>query len=85
MLVADNPAAFGDSEYENKNLNTNFKVNPKTESKMLSTFDDDILDAMANQEILLHLHHHAIPVSDYEKYPALKEFFTILSSNVIDG
>ena len=52
---------------------------------MLSTFNDDILDAMATKNILLHLHHHGIPVSYYDVYPSLSKFFRILSTNMIDG
>lgn len=52
---------------------------------MLSTFSQEAIDAMATKEILYHLHHRGIPVSYYETFPALAEFFTILSTNTFDN
>lgn len=85
LLVANNTKAFGDSYLENVVTPTNFTVNPYAGSRMLSTFDRDILDAMSTQNILLHLHMHAIPLKDYTDYPSLDSFFKILSTNLIDG
>ncbi len=60
MIVANSSKALGDSELENKVTATNFTVNPKTESRMLQTFDSNILKAMSTEKILLHLHHHEL-------------------------
>ena len=65
LLVSNNIGAFGDSEFENQCKNADFTDRLKSKSKMLSSFDDDVLEAMATQDILLHLHHHGIPTSDY--------------------
>lgn len=52
---------------------------------MLSTFSEEVLDAMANKKILLHLHHHGIPFEDYTQYSTLSDFFKVLSTNIILG
>ena len=85
LLVANNTRAFGNSYLENVVTPTNFTGDPRRESRMLATFDGDILDAMVSQNILLHLHMHGIPAEDYKAYPSLSRFFKVLSTNVIDG
>ena len=84
MLVANDSKALGWSSAENLNLNTEFRV-AKTESRMLNYFDSVIIDAMASQNLLMHLHHRGILLDAYSTYPILNEFFKIVSTNNING
>ncbi|CDW72622.1 peptidase c26 family protein [Stylonychia lemnae] len=85
LLVAKNTNAFGNSEFENKRINTVFVVDPRNQSKMLSTFSAEVLEEMATQDSLLHLHHHAIPLQDYQEFNSLSNFYRVLSINNING
>ena len=46
MLIADDYHALGWSELENVNENIKFRVNPKNESKMYSSFNKDLITAL---------------------------------------
>eukprot|EP00347_Sterkiella_histriomuscorum_P022934 403336597 len=83
MLIANDPQALGWSDLENQNVNTDFLINPKSDSRLFSQFDDSLITALKTQNLMMHLHHRGIPASDYEKYPELKSFFKIISTNTI--
>eukprot|EP00347_Sterkiella_histriomuscorum_P011186 403373420 len=83
LIVAQNPTVLGNSELENKRTNTIFTVEPK-KSKIFSTFSKDVIQAMNNTEVLLHLHHHAISQNAYFMNPSLIRFFNAATENIID-
>lgn len=58
---------------------------PTESSRLFSEFSAKTIDAMENEEILWHFHHRSVPVFYYLKFPALSEFFNIISVNDIDG
>jgi hypothetical protein len=71
---------------ENAHINTQFlDPEPHKTTRLFSSFEVDVIEAMANHSILYHYHHRSVPVFHYLKYPKLQEFFRILSVNDIDG
>ncbi|TNV83488.1 hypothetical protein FGO68_gene1624 [Halteria grandinella] len=85
ILVANNTDALGWSTLENATVNTRFvDANPQKESRLYSLFPESALEAMETENILWHFHHRSVPVYNYLKYPQLREFFKILSVNLID-
>ena len=84
IVVANDTGALGWSTFENGLANTLFQVE-KFESRLLSAFSHDVYDAMKHRDVLYHLHHRGIPVSFYEQYPKLADFFKIVSTNIFEG
>lgn len=85
ILVANNTDALGYSTLENATVNTRFvDANPRTVSRLYSRFPEDALEAMETENILWHFHHRSVPVYYYLQFPALRDFFKILSVNLID-
>jgi hypothetical protein len=49
ILVANDTKALGWSTLLNQHINVDWKVNPKTDSRMFSSFDQDLLTAMGTE------------------------------------
>ena len=64
ILVANDTRALGWSKYENKRTNTTF-THEALESRLYQALSPEVLYAMANSEVMYHLHHRGIPVQYY--------------------
>lgn len=51
------------------------------ESRLFSSMPVDVVRALENQAIAFNSHEHGLLVSEYERNPALNEFFDLLSVN----
>ena len=60
-------------------------MNPTTESRYFSTLTGDVIQALATQPMLMHLHERGIPLEYYQTYPKLAQTLRVISTNDIDG
>jgi len=64
---------------------TKFTVERPGEHPLFEHFPEELLDALANEEISLHAHSWAVKTDTYKERPQLDDFFNVLAVDEHEG
>lgn len=56
--------------------------NPKTQSRLFSSFPRDLVNYMSHKDVALHAHDYSISMESFHSKPGLSRFMKVLQTDV---